>query len=162
MADQALVHLVGLIPDVRISMHGILFKIALTVIKSKVVNNAYCMLLGQPWLVAAKVTHDWGSHVVIINGNGTVRSIQVNFQASPRPKLLEVLVCYNFGKGVTDWQESIYLEFEHDLIPTGDITLLPSTIEDPCIEPFKRALTYHSAIGHIAMDKTLAELKVNG
>jgi hypothetical protein len=30
------------------------------------------MLLGRPWLKDAKVTHDWGNKVIIVQGNGIV------------------------------------------------------------------------------------------
>jgi hypothetical protein len=36
------------------------------------------MLLGRPWLRDAKVTHDWGDNVIIVQGNGTVRTISIN------------------------------------------------------------------------------------
>jgi len=36
------------------------------------------MLLGRPWLKDAKVTHDWGNNVIIVQGNAIVRTILVN------------------------------------------------------------------------------------
>jgi hypothetical protein len=36
------------------------------------------MLLGRPWLRYAKVTHDWGNNVIIVQGNGTVKIILIN------------------------------------------------------------------------------------
>lgn len=62
MAVQALVDPISLIRDVQITVLGIPYQVALTVIKTKAVNNAYSMLLGRPWLVAVKVTHDWRFH----------------------------------------------------------------------------------------------------
>jgi hypothetical protein len=35
------------------------------------------MLLERPWLKDAKVAHGWGSNIVTIQGNGTVRTIIV-------------------------------------------------------------------------------------
>jgi hypothetical protein len=58
MADQVVVQPVGLIRNVRIHIHGIPYFITLTVIRNKEVNEAYSMLLGRPWLIDAKVTHD--------------------------------------------------------------------------------------------------------
>jgi hypothetical protein len=36
------------------------------------------MLLGLPWLIDAKVYHDWGKKVVTIQEVGTVKTISVN------------------------------------------------------------------------------------
>jgi hypothetical protein len=58
MADQAVVQPVGLIQNVRIHIHGIPYFITLIVIQNKEVNEAYSMLLGRPWLIDAKITHD--------------------------------------------------------------------------------------------------------
>lgn len=82
-------------------VHYIPYNIALTIIENKVVNNSYSMLLGQPWLLGAKVTHDWGRQQIIINDNGTIQAIPINSQKSPLPKLLEVLVYYNFVEWLT-------------------------------------------------------------
>jgi hypothetical protein len=36
------------------------------------------MLLGSPWFIDAKVTHDWGNNVIIVQGNETIRTTLVN------------------------------------------------------------------------------------
>jgi hypothetical protein len=36
------------------------------------------MLLGRPWRRDAKVTHDWGINVIIVQGNGTIIIISIN------------------------------------------------------------------------------------
>lgn len=100
------------------------------------------MLLGQPWVVAAKVTHDWGSYEVIIDGNGTLQIISVLPRTGPWPQLPKVLIYYNFAKGLIDHQESIYLKFELDLIPIGKFTLLGPPLLDPNTERFDCVLTY--------------------
>lgn len=58
MADHALVDPVGSMPKVCMKVQGIPYNIALTVnqIKNKAIYDPYNMLLGWPWLVAAKVT----------------------------------------------------------------------------------------------------------
>jgi hypothetical protein len=38
------------------------------------------MLLGRPWLKDVKVAHDWGSNIVTIQGNGTVKTITITKQ----------------------------------------------------------------------------------
>jgi hypothetical protein len=44
------------------------------------------MLLGRPWLKDAKVTHDWGNNVIIVQGNGIVKKILVNKNWEQKPK----------------------------------------------------------------------------
>lgn len=83
-------------------------------------------------------------------------------RTGPRPQIPEVLVCYNFTEGLTDQEELIYLEFELDLIPIGKLSLPQSPLPDSTIEPFQRALTYHTAIGDNDVDETSAKLEVQG
>jgi hypothetical protein len=42
------------------------------------VDFNYSMLLGKPWFKDAKVTHDRGENVIIVEGNGIVIIILVN------------------------------------------------------------------------------------
>jgi hypothetical protein len=78
MADQTVVELVGLIKDIKIHIHGIPYFISLTVIRNTEVNDAYSMLLGRPWLIDAKVNHNWRNNMVTIQGNGIVNTISVS------------------------------------------------------------------------------------
>ncbi len=48
-----------------------------TVLQNNVVDSNYSMVLGRPWLRDAKVAHDWGSNIITIQGNGTIRIIIV-------------------------------------------------------------------------------------
>jgi hypothetical protein len=65
VADQTVVNPVGLIRNIKIHIHGIPYFITLTVICNTEVNDAYSMLLGHPWLIDAKVNHDWGNNGVM-------------------------------------------------------------------------------------------------
>jgi hypothetical protein len=60
-----------------IYVHGIPYITMFTVLQNNVVNFSYSMLLGRPWLKDAKMAHDWGSNIVIIQWNGIVRTIIV-------------------------------------------------------------------------------------
>jgi hypothetical protein len=33
------------------------------------------MLLGKPWLRDAKLKHDWGNNVIVVQGNGIIKTI---------------------------------------------------------------------------------------
>ncbi len=77
LVDQTTTKLVGLIRDLKIYVHDILYITTFTIFQNNVVDYSYSMLLGRPWLRDVKVAHDWGSNIVTIQGNGTVRTIIV-------------------------------------------------------------------------------------
>jgi hypothetical protein len=72
MADQPTTKPMGLIKDLKIYVHGIRNITMFTILQNSVVDSNYSMLLGRPWLRDAKVAHDWGSNINIIQGNGTI------------------------------------------------------------------------------------------
>jgi hypothetical protein len=49
----------------------------------------------------------------------TTKTISVNQRKGHRPKLLEVLVCYNFAEGLTDEEEARFLASKADLFAVG-------------------------------------------
>jgi hypothetical protein len=48
------------------------------------------MLLGRPWLRDVKMAHDWGSNIVTIQGNGTVKIIIITKLLGGEVKKVEV------------------------------------------------------------------------
>jgi hypothetical protein len=48
MADQTITKLVGLIKDLKIQIHGILYITTFTIMKNNVLDSSYLMLLGWP------------------------------------------------------------------------------------------------------------------
>ncbi len=77
MVDQTTIKPMGLIRDLKIYVHGIPYITTFTVLHNSVVDSSYYMLLGRPWLRDAKMAHDWGSNIVTIQGNGTIRTITI-------------------------------------------------------------------------------------
>ncbi len=77
MANQATTKPVGLIKDLKIYVHDIPYITTFIVLQNNVVDSSYSMLLGRPWLRDVKVAHDWGSNIITIQGNGTIRTIIV-------------------------------------------------------------------------------------
>jgi hypothetical protein len=65
------------------------------------------MLLGKPWLRDAKMVDDWGSNIVTIQGNGTIKTIIVTKHLGGEIGRLEMLLCYNYQNGITDEKEDI-------------------------------------------------------
>jgi hypothetical protein len=68
------------------------------------------MLLGKPWLRDAKVTHDGGSNVITIQGNGIVTTILVNKELGAKIRRPQVLVCYDVLEGLIDGEEDLIFE----------------------------------------------------
>jgi hypothetical protein len=68
----------GIIKNLKIHIHGIPYIATFTVLKNNVVDSSYYMLLGRLWLKDAKVTHDWGNNVIIVQSNGTIKTISIN------------------------------------------------------------------------------------
>jgi hypothetical protein len=58
MADQTIAKALGLIKDLKILVHGILYIVTFIVIQINVLDSRYSMLLDCPWLKDAKVFHD--------------------------------------------------------------------------------------------------------
>jgi hypothetical protein len=75
MANQTTTKPMGLIRNLKIYVQNILYIIMFIVFQNNVVDSSYSMLLGKPWLKDVKVAHDWGSNIITIQGNGTVRTI---------------------------------------------------------------------------------------
>ncbi len=90
------------------------------------VDSSYSMLLERPWLRDVKVTHDWGSNIVTIQGNETTKTIIVTKHLggeTRRPKVL----CYDYHNGIID-EEDIIFVIEPKLFSIGIINL-PRTIQ---------------------------------
>ncbi len=60
------------------------------------VDFNYFMLLKRPWLIDAKVIHDRGNNVIIVQGNRIVRTILVNKKLGEETRKPQVLICYDF------------------------------------------------------------------
>jgi len=58
MVDQTIAKPLGLIKDLKIFVHGIMYVVTFIVIQSCVLNSNYSMLLGRPWLKDVKMFHD--------------------------------------------------------------------------------------------------------
>jgi hypothetical protein len=85
------------------------------------------MWLGRPWLKDAKVAHDWGSNIVTIQGNGTIRTIIITKHFGGEVRKLEVLLCFDYQNGIID-EEDIIFSIELELFSIGTISL-PETIQ---------------------------------
>jgi hypothetical protein len=88
------------------------------------VDFNYSMLLGRPWLRNTEVTHDWGSNIVTIQGNETVRIIIITKHLGGEIRRPEVLLCYDYQNGITNEDEDIIFVTKLELFSIGTISLL--------------------------------------
>jgi hypothetical protein len=86
-----------------------------TVLQNNVVDFSYSMLLGRPCLRDVKVAHDWGSNIVTIQGNGTIRTIIVTKHLGGAVKRPKMLLCYDYQNGIIDEGEDIIFATESKL-----------------------------------------------
>jgi len=119
MVDFSFNKPLGIIPNIRIKIHGILYMM----MNNKAMDPTYSMLLGHPWLWDAKVIHDWGTNMVTIKGNGIVKIVFVSNYFSGNIKRPQMVINYNFIEGVIDdEEEKIMFSYELDLLSIGMIT----------------------------------------
>jgi hypothetical protein len=110
MVDKITTKLVGLIKDLKIYVHGIPYITTFIVLQNNVVDFCHSMLLGRPWSRDAKMTHDWGSNIISIQWNGTIRTIRtiiVTKHLGGEVRRPKVLLCYDYQNGITYEGEDI-------------------------------------------------------
>jgi hypothetical protein len=96
MVNQTTTKLVGLIRNLKIYVHDILYIVMFTILQNNVVDSSYFILLDRPWLRDTKVAHDWGSNIITIQGNGTVRTIIITKCLGGEVRRPKVLFCYDY------------------------------------------------------------------
>ncbi len=69
MAYQSMTKPLGIIKKLKIHIHGIQYVTTFAILQNSVVDSNYSILLGRCWLKYAKITHEWGNNVIIIQGN---------------------------------------------------------------------------------------------
>ncbi len=108
----------------KIYVYNIPYKTTFIILQNNVVDSSYSMLLGKPWLRDAKVTHDWGSNIVNIQGNGIIRTIIVTKHMGGDVRRQVLLLCYNYQNGITSEEENIMFATKLELFSIGTINLL--------------------------------------
>jgi hypothetical protein len=75
MVDETIAKPIGFIRDLKIFFHGIPYMVTFTIVNSNILDFNYSMLFGCPWLRNAKISHNWGTNIVTIQGIGTTRTM---------------------------------------------------------------------------------------
>jgi hypothetical protein len=124
MMDQIIAKPFGLIKDLKIFVYGIPCINIFPIIDINVLDSNYSMLLKHPWVRDAKVSHNWGTNVVIIQGIGTIRTIHVTKKLGVQTKRPKVLVCYDFHFGISNEKEDVMFATKLNLFSIGNIAIL--------------------------------------
>ncbi len=123
MADQTIPKPLGLIGDLKIFVHGIPYMVTFIVINNIVLDSSYSMLLKCPWLRNAKVSHNWGTNIVTIQGTSTVRTIHVTKKLGVQTKRPKVLRCYDFHSGISNEKKDVMFAIELYMFSIGTIAI---------------------------------------
>jgi len=107
MAYQTIVKPLSIIRDLKIFFHRIPHSFTFTAIDNKVLDSSYSMLLGCPWLKYAKVSHNWETNTITIQGIGTIRTILVIKKLGVQTKRPKVPVCYDFHFGLLNDKKDV-------------------------------------------------------
>ncbi len=86
------------------------------------------MLLGRPWFIDVRVTNDWGNNVIIVQGNGIIKTISVNKKLGAKPRRPQVLICYDLMQRLTNEGEDMIFETKLESFSIGIITLSKKSI----------------------------------
>jgi len=81
------------------------------------------MLLSRPWLRDAKVSHDWGSNIVTILGNGILKTIVVTKHLNNQTKSPKVPLSYDFQNRITNVEKDIVFATKVELLLIDTIVL---------------------------------------
>ncbi len=81
--------------------------------------------------------HDWGNNIIIIQGNGTIRTIPVTKKLGAPTKCLKTLVCYGFHFRISNDEEDLMFATEPRLFSIGIIVVLTLVEVDQVIKPIE-------------------------
>ncbi len=110
MANQNMIRPLGIIRNLKIHIHGIPYITTFTVLKKRVVDSSYSMLLKRPWLKDAKVILDCNNNVIIVQGNGTIKTILINRKLGAETSRPQILVSYDLMQGLINEEEDMIFE----------------------------------------------------
>jgi hypothetical protein len=74
------------------------------------------------------MTHDWGSNIVTIQGNGIIKIITIIKNLRSKVRRPKVLLCYNYQNGIINLGKKIIFATKPKLFSIGIINF-PKTIQ---------------------------------
>ncbi len=66
--------------------------------------------------------------MIIIQGNGIVKTISISKKLGVETRSFQILVCYDLLEGLTDEEEDLIFEIEPKLLSIGTITILDEIV----------------------------------
>ncbi len=123
MVNQAIAKPFGLIKNMKIFVHQIPYTSTFIVINNNVLDSSYSMLLGCPWLRDTKVSHNWGTNTITIQGKSTVRRIPITKKLGVQTKRPKVLICYDFHYGTSNEEGDVMFTTKLDLFSIRTIVV---------------------------------------
>jgi hypothetical protein len=125
--DQIIAKPLGLIRDLKIFVHGILYIVTFIIINNKVLDYSYSMLARHAWLRDAKISHNWGTNIVTIQRTNTIKTIHVTKKLGVQTKRLEVSVYYDFHLRISNDEKDVMFATKLYLFSVGPITIPTNT-----------------------------------
>jgi hypothetical protein len=123
MVNQSMTKPLGIIKNLKFHIHGIPYIATFIILKNNVVDSNHFMLLGRPWFKDAKVTHNWGNNVIIVQGSRRVRTILGNRKLGVKTRRPPLLVRYDLMEGLIDEEKDLIFETKPKLFSIGTIIL---------------------------------------
>jgi hypothetical protein len=77
MANQTITKPLSLIRDMKIFVCGIPYIVTFIVINNNILDFSYSMSLKCPWLKDAKISQNWGTNIITMQGISIIRTILV-------------------------------------------------------------------------------------
>ncbi|MCO5579663.1 hypothetical protein L7F22_033520 [Adiantum nelumboides] len=145
MADQRRIQPLGIVRNTVIEIGGLKFKVNFVVLQLEESSQSYPMILGRPWLRAAKVKQHWGAdYVVLRQGKKKVRMKMVASKVIPpncRPLHAETI---NMASELEEDEEEEFLRVNSSVIPIFEVDvqhiLEKYVANDPKVEKLKQKL----------------------
>ncbi|MCO5572188.1 hypothetical protein L7F22_025939 [Adiantum nelumboides] len=145
MADQRRIQPLGIVRNTVIEIGGLKFKVNFVVLQLEESSQSYPMILGRPWLRAAKVKQHWGAdYVVLRQGKKKVRMKMVASKVIPpncRPLHAETI---NMASELEEDEEEEFLRVNSSVIPIFEVDVQhiveKYVADDPKVEKLKQKL----------------------
>ncbi len=84
---------------------------------------SYSLLLGHPWLRNVKISHNYETNIVTIQGIGVVRIVPITKKLSIQTKWPEVLVYYDFHSKISDDEEDVIFATKSNMFSIRTIAI---------------------------------------
>ena len=122
MADQRRIQPLGILRNQEIIVAGLAFSVNFVVLRMDEGDSPYPLLVGRPWLRAAKVKQDWGSQKITIRKGK--KKVKVNMIPSVKlPKHARALYAQgiNMVEEIEDDEEDAFMQVNESVIPVFEI-----------------------------------------